>query len=343
MSIPSCKVFALILVFTAGLLSVVNAQSSANTSEWETLRPEGEEFTVQMPKGSTFESSKDPYHKMEINSRVYLSNSPGGPVFAIVSLSGIKSNPALYTEMQRVNSYVDAFKDLFPPKIAPKTSKTVAPVKLALVGAKNLQGHAGREYKMSVGLLSGTVQVFATRKRFYAMVYLNSKKDDAVQDEFVSSFVLPDKADEPPPTVAQTPNETVNPKTMAKQPGPEGAGSDAAVAANGEAKPDASGSGSPTEKRKPISGGVLNGKAIVLPKPEYPTEARNAGAVGAVAVQVTIDESGMVIDAKAISGHALLQPPSVNAALQARFSPTLLMGEPVKVTGVIIFNFARQP
>src|SRR2546425_797532 len=183
MSLLACKVFATIVLLAAGLLSVVAAQSPASTPDWETLRPESEEFTVLMPKGSTFESSKEPYHKMELNSRVYLSSAQAGPVFAVVSLSGIKSNPALYSEMQRVNSYVDAFKNLFPPKVRPKT----APVKLTLVSEKTLQGHAGREYSMTVGDLSGVVQAFATRKRFYALVYLNSKKQDSIQTEFVSS------------------------------------------------------------------------------------------------------------------------------------------------------------
>src|SRR6185436_16235497 len=119
-----------------GMLSLASGQSP----EWETLRPEGEEFTVQMPKGSTMESAKEPYHKMELNSRFYISNPQGGPVFAVVSLSGIKSNPAMYTEMQRINSYVDAFKTLFPPRITPKTAKIAAPVKLVIVGEKALQG-----------------------------------------------------------------------------------------------------------------------------------------------------------------------------------------------------------
>ncbi|MDQ2920355.1 MAG: hypothetical protein M3R52_01880, partial [Acidobacteriota bacterium] len=145
MSLLSCKIFALIVLLTAGLLSFVAAQSPASTSDWEKLRPEAEEFTVLMPKGSTFESSKEPYHKMELNLRVYLSKRDGGPVFAVASLSGIKSNPVLYSEMQRVNSYVDAFKNLFPPKVSPK----LVPVKLTLVGEKSLQGHVGREYRMS--------------------------------------------------------------------------------------------------------------------------------------------------------------------------------------------------
>jgi TonB family protein len=341
MLLPSCKIFAPIVLLTAGLLATVAAQSPS-TTDWETLRPEADEFSVLMPKGSTFETTKAPYHKMELNTRVYLSKREAGPVFAVVSLSGIKSNPALYTEMQRVNSYVDAFKNLFPPKLSPKTSPAAAPapVKLTMVGEKSLQGHPGREYTMSVGKLSGVVQFFATKRRFYALVYLNSKKEETIQDEFVSSFALPERLAEQPPTVAaQTPS--TNPQSP-QRPNPTGDGADPNAVANGDAKPETSNASGSSEKRKPINGGVLNGKAIVLPKPEYPAEARSAGVAGTVAVQVTVDEAGSVVEAKAVSGPQLLHQVSVNAALQARFSPTSLMGEPVKVTGVIVYNFARQ-
>src|SRR3989442_11207456 len=89
----------------------------------------------------------------------------------------------------------------------------------------------------------------------------------------------------------------------------------------------------------PISAGVLNGKAISLPKPAYPAIARQAHASGTVVVQVLIDENGNVIAAHAISGHPLLMPVAVAAAHQARFSPTKLSGQPVKVNGVIQYNF----
>ncbi len=92
----------------------------------------------------------------------------------------------------------------------------------------------------------------------------------------------------------------------------------------------------------PISGGVLNGKAVSLPKPAYPPIARAARASGTVTVQVTIDESGNVIAARAVSGHPLLQQSAVQAARQARFTPTKLDGQPVKVTGVITYNFVAQ-
>lgn len=98
----------------------------------------------------------------------------------------------------------------------------------------------------------------------------------------------------------------------------------------------------PTPPRAPISGGVLNGKAISLPKPSYPPIARAAHASGTVVVQVLIDENGNVVSAHAVSGHPLLQAAAVGAAKQARFSPTKLSGQPVKVTGVIQYNFVSQ-
>ena len=98
----------------------------------------------------------------------------------------------------------------------------------------------------------------------------------------------------------------------------------------------------PTPPRAPISGGVLNGKAINLPKPAYPPIARAAHAAGTVVVQVLIDENGNVVSAHAVSGHPLLQAAAVGAARSAKFSPTKLSGQPVKVTGVIQYNFVSQ-
>lgn len=90
---------------------------------------------------------------------------------------------------------------------------------------------------------------------------------------------------------------------------------------------------------KSISGGVLNGKAISLPKPAYPAAARAERARGTVNVQVTIDEQGNVVSASAISGHELLRSAAVEAAKKSKFSPTMLEGVPVMVTGVIVYNF----
>ena len=92
----------------------------------------------------------------------------------------------------------------------------------------------------------------------------------------------------------------------------------------------------------PISGGVLNGKAIRLVTPPYPAIARSAHASGQVSVQVLIDENGNVLSATPTSGHPLLRAAAQSAAMQSKFSPTKLSGQPVKVNGVIIYNFVAQ-
>ena len=103
---------------------------------------------------------------------------------------------------------------------------------------------------------------------------------------------------------------------------------------------------SPAEPKQtphvPISGGVLNGKAVHLVQPPYPPIARSAHASGQVIVQILIDENGDVIAAHANSGHPLLQAAAVNAARASKFMPTKLAGQPVKVNGVVIYNFVAQ-
>jgi TonB family protein len=91
--------------------------------------------------------------------------------------------------------------------------------------------------------------------------------------------------------------------------------------------------------RAPISAGVLNGRAVSLPRPVYPAIARSARASGTVVVQVLIDEEGNVVSASALSGHPLLRASAVEAAQRARFTPTRLEGQPVKVSGTITYNF----
>jgi protein TonB len=86
---------------------------------------------------------------------------------------------------------------------------------------------------------------------------------------------------------------------------------------------------------------VLNGKALALPKPAYPPAAKRNGASGTVVVEVLIDESGKVISARALSGPQPLQAAAVQAARQAKFSPTTLSGQPVQVVGTITYTFAR--
>lgn len=91
---------------------------------------------------------------------------------------------------------------------------------------------------------------------------------------------------------------------------------------------------------KPVSGGVLNGMALTLPAPAYPETAKRMRIAGTVIVDVVIDEDGKVISAEASSGPVTLREAAAKAARRARFSPTKLSGQPVKISGVINYKFA---
>lgn len=343
--------FVLSILLLTALAVAANAQKPAEVwAEWETLSPENEEFTVLMPKNPTTESTTFPYHKMELNARLYMKTSPAGPVLAITSFSGIKSDPAQYTEFARFNSYIDAFKNFFPAKVRPKE----AVVKMTLVSSRPFHGHTGRSYKLSIGDLNGSVSAFVTRKRFYAIVSLNNKKDEALEEKFLSSFVLPDRQPEPPKNVAansdqqqnaNSPAQPLDPNTQniapaegeaTLTPGTNNTGDAGQPAPANVSNPTAQ--PQPNARKGPINGGMLNGKAIYLPVPEIPP----GEATGVVLVAVVVDEQGSVIEARAVSGPQQLHAAAVNAARLARFTPTVLMGEPVRVSGTLSYNFVRS-
>lgn len=88
-----------------------------------------------------------------------------------------------------------------------------------------------------------------------------------------------------------------------------------------------------------IAGGVLNGKAVSKPQPVRPSEA--AEATGAVMVEILADEEGQVVVATAVSGPEPLRQAAVDAAFQAKLTPTRLSGQPVKVKGVLVYHFVK--
>ena len=122
---------------------------------------------------------------------------------------------------------------------------------------------------------------------------------------------------------------------------------DADGSASGDDAAEETAEGEPAESPSPTDGeavseGALDEKAISKPQPPYPALAKAARASGLVTVRVTVDETGHVVSAEPVSGHPLLHAAAVAAAKQARFAPTLRDGEPVRVTGVLTYNFVLE-
>jgi TonB family protein len=98
------------------------------------------------------------------------------------------------------------------------------------------------------------------------------------------------------------------------------------------------------EKRPPLDGGTLNGKAISKPQPFYPASAKRARAQGTVTVEILVGETGSVLSACAQKSDRdpSLKKASELAAYSARFTPTYINGKPIKVKGFITYNFVLQ-
>lgn len=96
----------------------------------------------------------------------------------------------------------------------------------------------------------------------------------------------------------------------------------------------------PTTQR--VTSIVLSSKAVSLPQPPYPIMAKQARVQGTVSVQILVSEEGKVMSAQVVNGNPMLSIAAKDAAMRARFTPTILNGQPVKIQGVITYNFVLQ-
>ncbi|HEX8720076.1 MAG TPA: energy transducer TonB, partial [Pyrinomonadaceae bacterium] len=102
------------------------------------------------------------------------------------------------------------------------------------------------------------------------------------------------------------------------------------------AQPPAAG-GAP---KGPVSVGSLVGKARQRVSPSYPPIARAARVSGSVTVFLIVGEKGDVESVSRADGPQQLQQAAVEAARRWKFNPTVVDGQPVRVSGFISFNFA---
>ncbi|MDX6711152.1 MAG: periplasmic protein TonB [Blastocatellia bacterium] len=85
--------------------------------------------------------------------------------------------------------------------------------------------------------------------------------------------------------------------------------------------------------------GLLTDKATHTAKPTYPQAAKVAKVGGDVTVFLQVDETGAVSKIDHSTGPKLLQGAAEDASKQWKFRPTVVDGQPVKVTGFITFKF----
>lgn len=109
--------------------------------------------------------------------------------------------------------------------------------------------------------------------------------------------------------------------------------------AKGDSAPNSSPESEKALDQMTVSDSPPKSHAVSLPQPSYPAAARAVRATGTVEIRVLIETDGSVFSAVAISGHPLLRAAARNAACEAKFTPTILSGEPVKLYGTVNYNF----
>lgn len=97
-------------------------------------------------------------------------------------------------------------------------------------------------------------------------------------------------------------------------------------------------------EKKPEAGcgtAQTKAKALSMPHPAYTDAARAAAIEGKVRVQLTIDATGAVTDAKVVEGLGSgLDEAAVEALKGAKFAPATECGKPVTSTFVVAVRFA---
>ncbi len=297
-----------ILIFT-GCPGIIVGQQP-----WQKIAPVGESFTILMPTEATQVSRLIPLNDRDsIPERVYYSLA-GGKRYMVVSF--LKTSVDRVSALSSFDNFMRAIEQSFKGSDEERS----------LTLDDNISDESGivMKYHLKLGKYPGVARFLGGERAFYALMVIGSDERDTEAQRFLTSFTVGEVN-----TNSQSSGVKVPVMTIVGA----GTNSDAGIRVDSDVPPE------PWPRTAgPIIGGVLNGKAISLVVPKYPKEARKTHDSGQVRVQVLIDEQGMVASAKAIEGPDNLREAAVNAALQSRFTPTRLMGQPVRVNGVIIYN-----
>jgi cytochrome c biogenesis protein CcmG, thiol:disulfide interchange protein DsbE len=181
----------------------------------------------------------------------------------------------------------------------------------------------GKEVSKNYGV-SGIPQVFIIGRegkvKWHTLGYSSGKE---VELRSAVEKVL--KGVDPPAPVSPRPGAPVS--------------SDEEIHKVGPVPPEWRKSNASAPKMVTLSESALSAHATKRAQPDYPTEAKAACAQGPVQVEITVSESGNVIEAKAIAGHEMLRDVAAQAAKQWEFIPVKVSGVPVKMRGILVFIF----
>lgn len=328
------KLFLAPIILVA--LSVVAVATQEVGVRWHRVTPETEAFSVLMPEPPQEVRRDIPLSpNFKLAAPIY-EVTHRGILFSVLSID----KRELEAEFKSSAGFVYGLRH------AILSSSRVRDSVFTFERAVTLKNQKARQYRVRAEGTEGTAQIHETSTHYYVLMTLGGSAAGLYASNFFNSFapnakrtrgasdivsILDISQPTPPAPLPLWPvagTDSITGGVGSGMPPPPPDSSDAPPAA----KPKSSSS-------KIIDGGVLDGKVWSKPQPGFPAAARAVRVQGAVTVEVIVDEEGYVTSARATNGHPFLQPSAVQAARQARFTPTLLSGEPVKVRGVITYNF----
>jgi TonB family protein len=290
------------------------ANTPCQVKSWTTVAPIGESFKVSMPTRAVQVSRVIPLDDRDsFRERVYYSVAEGKR-YMVVSFT--KTTPDRVAALSSFDKFVVAIQRSF-------IGREITPVRTISFESDVSSGTtSGNQFHVTLGEYSGVARFLETDKTFFALFVIGAEANDSDAQQFLSSFVMGPSNDD-----AKLSGVTIDiPANSAEL-------ERIKTALPPEPWPNAA---------APISGGVLNGKATSLPVPEYPEAGRKNHDSGTVSVEIIIDEQGSVVWAEATEGPESLREAALAAAWKARFTPTRLTGQPVKVRGRILYNFVTE-
>lgn len=307
------SILVIIIVFCIHTVDI-----SAQEESWQRIAPVGETFTVLMPTQAVEVSRLIPLNDSDsVPERVYYSLADGKR-YMVVSFT--KTSPDRVAGLSSFDEFLRSIEQSF------KSGEHEISKSLMFNREIPFAGGIAKQYQVKIGTYPGVARFLGTEKAFYALMVIGADESHADVLRFLSSFALGEAN-----TITDSSSVVVNTVLTAITPSVDPKSSSASLPP--EPWPRTAG---------PIIGGVLNGKAIHLSVPEYPAAARKKHEAGTVEVYIIIDELGNVIKAEALDGPPNLREAAVAAAWKSRFTPTRLMGQPVKVSGRIIYNFVAR-
>jgi TonB family protein len=322
------------------ITSITAARARPQNDSWHKIAPLGHAFTVMMPtKAKVISRGIQVSNSQTIPASVYYSVSEGKRFVAAGFYKvGAETSPTLAAYEQFVAGMEASLK-------ANSNLKS-----LRFDRELSIDGIRGKQYELALGQYSGVVRFLESKKGLYALFVIGGHPNDRDAERFFSSFRVGEvNADEQASGVINRQVVTmVGSKDSATKSDSPKQTSTSAKGVVVLAKPveDDTGETLPpepwSEASGSIAGGVINGRALKLVQPKYPEAARKTHDSGQIKVQIVINEIGNVESAQALNGPESLKEAAVAAAWQCRFTPTLLMGQPVRVSGVIIYNFVAQ-